>query len=146
MSIIFYFFDINWSFVDCLNIRLDIWVEWVNFWLSAGAGISGLSYTFLVTKSYAAIEFTINRASKEDNKRIFKVLESQKAEIESRFGSPLLWEIMNDAKMSRIKCQLDNVNFYVDDDIATIKTFFIQNLAPFYQAFNPAVQTLRVKK
>ena len=112
-------------------------------WLIAGAGISGLAYTFLITKYYAAIEFSINRASKEENKQLFNLLEKHKSEIEERFGSPLLWEVMNDSKMSRIKCQLDNVNFYVDDDIATIKTFFIQNLAPFYEAFNPVVNGLK---
>lgn len=114
-----------------------------DFWLSAGAGISGLSYTLLVTKSYAAIEFTINQASKEDNKRLFNVLDSHKNDIEGQFGQPLLWEIMRDAKMSRIKHQLDNVNFYVDGDLETIKHFFITNLSGFYDAFNPVVITLK---
>jgi uncharacterized protein with ParB-like and HNH nuclease domain len=112
-------------------------------WLIAGAGISGLSYTFLITKTYAAIEFTINRASKEDNKRLFNSIEKHKSEIEERFGSPLLWELMSESKMSRIKYQLDNVNFYVDNDLETIKTFFIKNLAPFYEAFNPVVNGLK---
>lgn len=102
-----------------------------------------MAYTFLITKYYAAIEFSINRASKEENKQLFNLIEKHKSEIEERFGSPLLWEVMNDSKMSRIKCQLDNVNFYVDDDIATIKTFFIKNLAPFYEAFNPVVNGLK---
>ena len=112
-------------------------------WLIAGAGISGLSYTFLITKSYAAIEFSINRASKEDNKRLFNLFEKQKSEIEERFGYPLLWEVMSESKMSRIKYQLDTVNFYVDNDLETIKTLFIENLAPFYEAFNPVVNELK---
>ena len=112
-------------------------------WLIAGAGISGLSYTFLITKSYAAIEFSINRASKEDNKRLFNLFEKQKSEIEERFGYPLLWEVMSESKMSRIKYQLDTVNFYVDNDLETIKTLFIENLAPFYEAFNPIVNELK---
>ncbi len=45
--------------------------------------------------------------------------------------------------MSRIKYQLDNVNIYVDDDIDTIKAFFIKNLSPFYEAFNPLVNGLK---
>ena len=114
-------------------------------WLIAGAGISGLSYTFLITKSYAAIEFSITRASKEDNKRLFNSIEKHKSEIEERFGYPLLWEVMDEAKMSRVKYQLDNVNFYVDDDIDTIKEFFIKNLSPFYEAFNPIVNGLKKK-
>ena len=114
-----------------------------DYWLIAGAGISGLSYTLLITKSYTAIEFSINRASKEDNKRIFNSIEKNKSEIEERFGYPLLWEIMSESKMSRIKYQLDNVNFYVDSDLETIKAFFIKNLAPFYEAFNPVVNDLK---
>jgi len=114
-----------------------------DYWLIAGAGISGLSYTFLITKSYSAIEFSINRASKEENKRLFNSIEIHKSEIEERLGSPLLWELMSDSKMSRIKYQLDNVNFYVDNDLETIKTFFIKNLAPFYEAFNPIVNVLK---
>ena len=114
-----------------------------DYWLIAGAGISGLSYTLLITKSYTAIEFSINRASKEDNKRIFNSIEKNKSEIEERFGYPLLWEIMSESKMSRIKYQLDNVNFYVDSDLETIKAFFIENLAPFYEAFNPVVNDLK---
>jgi hypothetical protein len=31
----------------------------------------------------------------------------------------------------------------VDNDIETIKTFFIKNLAPFYEAFNPVVSGLK---
>jgi hypothetical protein len=53
---------------------------------------------------------------------------------------------MNESKMSIIKFQLDNVNFFVDSDLETIKEFFIQNLAPFYDAFNPVVQILKVRK
>jgi hypothetical protein len=50
---------------------------------------------------------------------------------------------MSESKMSRIKYQLDTVNFYVDNDLETIKTFFIKNLAPFYEAFNPVVNGLK---
>lgn len=114
-----------------------------DFWLSAGAGVSGLSYTLLITKSYAAIEFTINRASKEDNKRLYSKIENSKEEIELRFGNPLSWEIMNESKMSRIKYQLNDVNFYNDSDINTIKEFFIQNLSSFYDAFNPVIQEIK---
>ncbi len=116
-----------------------------DFWLSAGAGISGLSYTFLITKSYAALEFTINRATKEENKRIFNALENFKTEIEQRFGSPLQWEYMDHAKMSRVKYQLDNVNFYNDDDLNTIQEFFLAHISNFYDGFNPVVQELKRK-
>ena len=111
--------------------------------MSAGAGISGLSYTFLITKSYAALEFTINRASKEENKRIFNSLEKNKTEIEQRFGAPLQWEYMDHAKMSRVKFQLDHVNFYNDEDLNKIMDFFLAHISNFYDGFNPVVQELK---
>jgi hypothetical protein len=114
-----------------------------DFWLSAGAGISGLCYNMIVTKSYAAIELTINRASKEENKRLFNAIEKHRVAIDQNFGKPLHWEIMLESKMSRIKYQLDHVNFYVDSDLETMKTFFVQNLGSFYEAFNPVINGLK---
>ena len=113
------------------------------FWLSAGAGISGLYYTLVVTKTYAAIEFTLDRALKVDNKRFYKILENHKAEIEHNLGKSLVWEEMNESKMSRVRYQLDNINFYNDNDLVSIKEFFIQNLGLFYNAFNPIVSSLK---
>ena len=116
-----------------------------DFWLSAGAGISGLSYNLIITKSYAAIELTLNSASKEENKRLFNAIEKHRAEIEKNFGKPILWETMLESKMSRIKHQLDHVNFYLDSDLETMKTFFVQNLSSFYEAFNPVINGLKKK-
>lgn len=114
-----------------------------DFWLSTGAGISGLAYTLVITKSYAAIEFTLLRAIKEENKSYFNRLESHKSEIETAFGKSLLWEKMAESKMCKIKYQLDNINFYNDNDLTSIKEFFIQNLGLFYDAFNPIVNSLK---
>jgi hypothetical protein len=116
-----------------------------DFWLSAGAGISGIAYTLITTKSYAAIELTINRASKEENKRLYNSIEKHRQEIEKTLGRALIWEVMPDSKMCRIKHQLDHVNFYVDNDIETMKTFFIENLGSFYEAFNPVINGLKRK-
>ena len=114
-----------------------------DFWLSAGAGVSGLYYTMIVTKSYCALEFTINRVLKIENKKIYHQLESRKLEIENRFGSNLIWDEMKDSKMSRVKFQIDNVNFYEDSQITMIKEFFIENLNGFYEAFYPEIDLLR---
>lgn len=113
------------------------------FWLSAGAGMSGLYYTLIVTNSYAAIEFTLDRALNEDNKRYFNIIETYKTDIEQKFGKSLIWDKMPNSKMSRIKYELANVNFYLDNDIPVIKEFFIKHLSPFYEAFNPIVMTLK---
>src|SRR5690606_5714552 len=52
-------------------------------WLTAGAGISGLGFTLVATKSYVRIELAISTSSKETNKRYLQHLYKNKSEIES---------------------------------------------------------------
>lgn len=112
-------------------------------WLCAGAGISGLSYTFLITKSYVGIEFTISRASKQENKRIFNALFQSKNIIESRFGNELTWEELSDKKMSRVKAQIEGVNLYERSDWTKMSDYLINNLPLFELAFQPEVEKFK---
>lgn len=112
-------------------------------WLCAGAGISGLSYTFLITKSYVGIEFTISRASKQENKRIFNALFQSKNIIESRFGNELIWEELSDKKMSRVKAQIEGVNLYEKSDWSKMSDYLINNLPLFELAFQPEVEKFK---
>jgi hypothetical protein len=57
----------------------------------------------------------------------------------------LIWEELRDNKMSRIKYQLDDVNFYIDEDLHKMNHFFLENLILFYDAFNPVIQGLKKK-
>ncbi len=114
-----------------------------DFWLATGAGISGLSYVFVVTSYYVAIELKIGKAETLQNKNIFREIANKKDEIESRFGSQLIWEELKEAKMSRIKNQLDGVNFYENADKAKIIDFFCNNLDLFYSALDPAIKLLK---
>lgn len=114
-----------------------------DFWLATGAGISGLSYVFVVTSCYVAIELKIGKAETLQNKNIFREIANKKDEIESRFGSQLIWEELKEAKMSRIKNQLDGVNFYENSDKTKIIDFFCNNLDRFYLALDPAIKLLK---
>jgi hypothetical protein len=55
---------------------------------STGAGTAGVSYTFVITKSFVRIELTISTSSKETNKIYFKKLHKNKEAIEQTFGVP----------------------------------------------------------
>ena len=114
-------------------------------WLSTGAGISGLSYTLLITRSYCGIELTISRASKEENKRYFNHFYSQKDKIEKDFGGKLSWEALADKKMSRIVVKLENINLYEQNNWAPMNDFFIKNLSSFEIAFQPHINHLKKK-
>jgi hypothetical protein len=112
-------------------------------WLSTGAGIGGLSYSFVVTKSHVRIELTISASSKEKNKLYFKRLLKNKEAIESAFGNELVWEELPENKMSRIKIEEKGVNLFNESDWDRMNTFIISNLPKFENAFQPFIKNLR---
>lgn len=112
-------------------------------WLSTGAGTAGVSYTFVISKSYVRIELTVSSACKETNKIYFKKLFTNKEAIEQTFGSDLVWEKLPDNKMSRIKIEKQGVNLYNDSDWDLMNTFLITNLPRFEKAIQPFIKHLR---
>jgi hypothetical protein len=41
-------------------------------WLPASAGVSGLAFTYVITREYAHVELYIGRQSREENVKIFE--------------------------------------------------------------------------
>lgn len=72
--------------------------------------MSGIPFSFVVTKTYCNVEISINHGDKEVNERIFDFLYAKKKEIENVFGGELLWERLDEKKTCRISCRLDGVN------------------------------------
>lgn len=112
-------------------------------WLNAGAGISGLSYTLVITSKYVRIELGITSSSKEQNKKHFKKLFKQKEFIENSFGDKLEWEELPDNKMSRVKYESNGVNLFDENDWGKMNDFLIVNIPRFEKAFQPAIKTLK---
>jgi hypothetical protein len=112
-------------------------------WLSSGAGTGGVSYTFVVTKTYARIELTISTSSKETNKIYFKNLLRNKEQIEQTFGGELVWEELPENKMSRIKIEEQGVSLFNDVDWERMNLFLISNLPKFEKALEPFIKKLR---
>lgn len=112
-------------------------------WLSTGAGTAGLSFTFLVTKSYVRIELSILTSSKETNKAYFKKLQKNKEIIEQSFGRALVWEELPENKMSRIKIEEQDVNLFNESDWETMNEFIVSNLPKFEKALQPFIKNLR---
>jgi hypothetical protein len=112
-------------------------------WLSSGAGTGGVSYTFVVTKTYARIELSISTSSKETNKIYFKNLLRNKEQIEQTFGGELVWEELPENKMSRIKIEEQGVSLYNEDSWERMNSFLISNLPKFEKALEPYIKKLR---
>lgn len=112
-------------------------------WLTAGAGISGLGFTLVATKSCARIELSVTTASKETNKRYFHELHKHKEEIETLFGSELVWEELPEGKMSRIKAELPGVSLYNQNDWQAMNEFLVDSTPRFEAAFRPYIDKLK---
>jgi len=112
-------------------------------WLSTGAGIGGLAFTLIITKSNIRIELGISTSSKEKNKVYFKKLFKNKEVIEQTFGNPLVWEELPDNKMSRVKFELQEVNLFNESDWGNMNNFFILYLPKFESAIQPFIKNLK---
>lgn len=112
-------------------------------WISSGAGISGLAYTFVITGKYVRIELSISSSSKEQNKKYFNKLLSQKESIENIFGGELEWEELSNYKMSRIKYELGDVNLFDKNDWEKMNEFLVTYLPKFEKALQSAIKNLK---
>lgn len=115
-------------------------------WISAGSGISGVTFTSVVTGDYIRIELTISGKTQQENKAIFDDLESQKEKIEAIFGSVLEWERLTEKRMSRIKYELTEVSIFNDEDWPKMFAFMVNCVPKFETAFKRPIQLLSRKK
>jgi uncharacterized protein with ParB-like and HNH nuclease domain len=112
-------------------------------WLNTGAGIGGLVYTLIITKSHIRIELGFLTSSKDKNKSYFKKMLKNKAEIEQLFGKPLEWEELPDNKMSRVKYELQGMNLFNENHWEDMNQFFLENLPKFENALKPFIKMLK---
>jgi hypothetical protein len=111
-------------------------------WLSAGSGISNVSFTSVVTGDYIRIELAINRKMQEDTKLIFDTLHDKKESIEARFGEPLEWEKLPEKGMSRIKYELKGVSIFNEENWSQMIDFMVEYVPKFEAAFKEEIQSL----
>jgi hypothetical protein len=98
-------------------------------WLVAGGtNIAGVSYQLVITMTNASVLMNFGRATTEENKAMFDLLLTHKAEIEQKFGKTLNWERLEDRKSSRVSYTLTGVNYFVKEDWNMIIKFLIENI------------------
>ena len=86
-------------------------------WLGTSSGVRGINFNCAVQKSKAQCEIYIDRGKGEDdmNKKLFNELNDNKKEIEKRFGAELTWELLPNARASRISFAT-NLGGWQDED------------------------------
>lgn len=113
-------------------------------WISAGAGIGGVTFAFVVAGSYARTELYIARSAPEENKFIFDKLLERRQEIEAVSGQ-LEWERLDGRRACRIKRELGAVNLYDKDDWAKMNRFLAENMRKMEQAFQGPLKVVNAE-
>lgn len=71
-------------------------------WVSAGAGKTGLRFSYVVGMRGARVELYIDSEDGDSNQQYFEALSLKKEAIERAFGSPLNWQPMEGKRACRI--------------------------------------------
>jgi hypothetical protein len=104
-------------------------------WISAGSGISGIVYNSVATRDYIRIELTMYGGTQQENKVFYDSLKARESQIEASFGDKLIWERLNDKRMSRIKYELEEVSISNEDDWDKMISFMTIHVPKFEAAF-----------
>jgi hypothetical protein len=112
-------------------------------WLYAGSGLSGVLYTMIINKDELRVEFSLSRASTDENKAMFDDLYRQKDSIEAAFGEPLDWRRLEHKKASIIGFA---TQFDADDRSSWPEAiaWMVEYVGRLHRTFAPAVPKLRV--
>ena len=141
------------------RIRRDFWTQLINemnknhnycrnispsndSWIGIAMGISGVSLNLVISKKSARSEIYINRGSQEENKLIFDFFHNDKVNIEHAFGGELVWERMEDKVTSRIKDQLDGVNYFEESNWPKINNHLIGSTENMMRGFKSSIKSL----
>lgn len=114
-------------------------------WISAGSGISGVTYTSVVTGDYICIELAIWGKTQEENKAVFDALYAKKSRIEADFGGNLIWERLDNKRMSRIRYEYDGVSIYNEENWDKMIAFMVDAVPRYEAAFKKPIQELSRK-
>lgn len=74
-------------------------------WITAGAGRSGMGWSYSITIEKGTVELFIDRGpeKKDETDRIYGNILKNKENIEKEFGEPLIWDRRVDRRVCRIK-------------------------------------------
>jgi len=74
-------------------------------WITAGAGKSGLGWSYVITMDKGSVELLIDRGpdKKNETDMIFEKILGDREEIENQFGEPLMWDKVEGRQVCKIK-------------------------------------------
>lgn len=116
-------------------------------WISASAGVRGLSFNYVVMQDECRVELYIDRGkdSVQENKQIFDQLYANRDAIDKSFGLPLVWERLEGRRASRIQYTRAEGGYRSpEEQWPQIQDKTIRDMDKFEKALQPYIRQLKV--
>ncbi|WP_151993959.1 DUF4268 domain-containing protein [Buttiauxella massiliensis] len=104
-------------------------------WLSAGSGISSVSYNLIFSKKEIRVELWIAKPSAQSNTFAFNWLYERKELIENRFGHELIWQPLPEKKSCRISFKKPINGISDEQNWPEMIDWLIESMTAFEKAF-----------
>jgi tetratricopeptide (TPR) repeat protein len=117
-------------------------------WISAGSGLRGLPFVYVVHEDEGRVELYIDRGSGKaaENKAIFDKLLALKADVEKEFGAGLDWQRLDDKQGCRIAYTVAGGGYKSDEaKWPAIQDTMIDAMARLEKAFAPHLAKLKAE-
>ena len=111
-------------------------------WLSAGSGLSGMSFNLIFGKSEIRVEFYMSRPQAETNQLVFDQLFAQKEQIEAAFGAELEWQPLPNRKACRIQYSRA-VDGYNKDNWADMIKWLVEHMTRLESTLSTPLGVIR---
>lgn len=113
-------------------------------WLSTGAGISGLSFGYVVHMHDAGVYLYIDRGkgAEDETQRIYQGFLQHKAGIEESYGKPLIWSAGDGMRRCMISDIINLGGLKQEDDWARIQNSMIDAMLKLDYALKPHINAV----
>ncbi|MBN1459933.1 MAG: DUF4268 domain-containing protein, partial [Armatimonadetes bacterium] len=114
-------------------------------WVSTGAGMSGLSYNYVIRRHEAAVELYIDRGkgSDEENRRILESLRQHKADIEQAFGEALEWDWAEGRRACRVRFTIEKRGYADADGWDELQDIMVDAMTRLAAGLSPFLEEVR---
>lgn len=114
-------------------------------WIGEGCGIRGVQYTLRAAKDHSSVELYIDRGrrGRDENKRIFDLLQASRHEIEAAFGGPLEWERLDDKRASSIRWIQPAAYGLAEEDWPSATAAQADAMVRMVEAMRPSLDALK---
>lgn len=114
-------------------------------WISAGSGVRGLGFTYIIGQEYGTAELYIDRGDSRENKALFDQIHSRKTDVEKLFGGQLAWDRLDGKQGCRIKCIIEDGGYRSpESEWPKLQETMVDSMSRLETALKPALDSLKV--